>query len=142
MVLDGDEVVPEGDEVAHLVQEDHGEYLHSSYTYIHTYYGVLFFYAKLLIQSFSLRGRGMPRGTLRGAMRGGAPRGGPTRGSAPRGAPAGRGGPPSAPARGGSAARSRPPSTGARMLPSAAMSHQAGPSGAQPKPDGYDEYVS
>ncbi|MED6244324.1 hypothetical protein ATANTOWER_004648 [Ataeniobius toweri] len=89
------------------------------------------------------RGRGMPRGTLRGAMRGGAPRGGPAGGSAPRGAPAGRGGPPSAPARGGSAARSRPPSAGApRMLPAAALSHQAGPSGSQPKADAYDEYGS
>ncbi|KAM4542901.1 KH domain-containing, RNA-binding, signal transduction-associated protein 1-like [Odontesthes bonariensis] len=93
------------------------------------------------------RGRGMPRGGLRGAMRGGAPRGGPGRGSAPRGAPSGRGGPPSAPSRGGSAARSRPPTPGAqRMLPSSAMSHQqhqVPPSGSQgPKPDAYDEYSS
>lgn len=85
----------------------------------------------------------MPRGNMRGAPRGGAPRGGPGgRGTAPRGAPAGRGGPPSAPTRGGSSARSRPPAAGAqRMLPTAGMSHQQVPSGSQPKPDGYDEYV-
>lgn len=90
------------------------------------------------------RGRGMPRGGPRGAMRGGAPRGGLGRGNAPRGAPSGRGGPPSNSNRGGSAARSRPPAAGApRMLPSAAMSHQAGPpSGSQPKADGYEDYVS
>ncbi|XP_037551007.1 KH domain-containing, RNA-binding, signal transduction-associated protein 1a [Nematolebias whitei] len=90
------------------------------------------------------RGRGMPRGNMRGAPRGGAPRGGPGgRGTAPRGAPAGRGGPPSAPTRGGSSARSRPPAAGAqRMLPTAGMSHQQVPSGSQPKPDGYDEYGS
>ncbi|XP_015245401.1 KH domain-containing, RNA-binding, signal transduction-associated protein 1a [Cyprinodon tularosa] len=89
------------------------------------------------------RGRGMPRGALRGTMRGGAPRGGPARGSAPRGGPAGRGGLPSAPTRGGSATRSRPPTGGApRMLPSAALSHQGGPSGSQSKPDAYDEYGS
>lgn len=84
----------------------------------------------------------MPRGNMRGAVRGGAPRGGPGRGTAPRGAPSGRGGPPSAPSRGGNAARSRPPAAGAqRMLPTAGMSHQQVPSGSQPKPDGYDEYV-
>lgn len=89
------------------------------------------------------RGRGMPRGNLRGGMRGGTPRGGMSRGNAPRGAPAGRGGPPSAAARGGSSGRSRPPASGAqRMLPAAALSHQAGPSGSQPKPEPYDEYVS
>lgn len=88
----------------------------------------------------------MPRGGLRGAVRGGAPRGGLGRGSAPRGAPTGRGGLPSAPTRGGNSARSRPPAAGAaRMLPSAGMSHQqhqGGPSGSQAKPDAYDEYVS
>lgn len=85
----------------------------------------------------------MPRGNMRGAPRGGAPRGGPGgRGTAPRGAPAGRGGPPSAPTRGGASARSRPPAAGGqRMLPTSAMSHQQVPSGSQPKPDGYDEYV-
>ncbi|XP_008279656.1 KH domain-containing, RNA-binding, signal transduction-associated protein 1 isoform X1 [Stegastes partitus] len=92
------------------------------------------------------RGRGMPRGGPRGAMRGGAPRGGPGRGNGPRGAPSGRGGLPSAPNRGGSAPRSRPPTAGApRMLPSAAMSHQqhqVPPSGSQPKPDAYDDYPS
>ncbi|KAF7202167.1 KH domain-containing, RNA-binding, signal transduction-associated protein 1a [Nothobranchius furzeri] len=90
------------------------------------------------------RGRGMPRGALRGAMRGGAPRGGPGgRGTAPRGAPTGRGGPPAATARGGSAARSRPPASGApRMLPSAALSHQQVASGSQAKPEAYDEYAS
>lgn len=87
----------------------------------------------------------MPRGGPRGAMRGGAPRGGLGRGSAPRGAPTGRGGPPPAAAsRGGSASRSRPPAAGApRMLPSAAMSHQQGlPSASQPKADAYEDYVS
>ncbi|XP_043999600.1 KH domain-containing, RNA-binding, signal transduction-associated protein 1a [Gambusia affinis] len=89
------------------------------------------------------RGRGMPRGNLRGGMRGGTPRGGMSRGNAPRGAPAGRGGPPSAAARGGSSGRSRPPASGAqRMLPASALSHQAGPSGSQPKPEPYDEYGS
>ncbi|XP_024149441.1 KH domain-containing, RNA-binding, signal transduction-associated protein 1a isoform X2 [Oryzias melastigma] len=94
------------------------------------------------------RGRGGPPGAggPRGAVRGGAPRGGLGRGTAPRGAPAGRGGLPSAPTRGGNSARSRPPAAGAaRMLPSAAMSHQqhqGGPSGSQAKPDGYDEYPS
>lgn len=84
------------------------------------------------------RGRGMPRGGPRGAMRGGAPRGG-----APRGAPSGRGGPSAAPNRGGASSRSRPPAAGAqRMLPSAALSHQQVQSGSQPKPDGYDDYVS
>ncbi|XP_070776503.1 KH domain-containing, RNA-binding, signal transduction-associated protein 1a [Enoplosus armatus] len=90
------------------------------------------------------RGRGMPRGGPRGAMRGGAPRGGLGRGNAPRGAPSGRGGPPSAPSRGGSAPRSRPPAAGApRMLPSSAMSHQqhqGPPSASQPKADGYEDY--
>ncbi|XP_028294041.1 KH domain-containing, RNA-binding, signal transduction-associated protein 1a [Gouania willdenowi] len=88
------------------------------------------------------RGRGMPRGGPRGGMRGGAPRGGPARGGAPRGAPSGRGSLPSAPSRGASAAgRSRPPAAGApRMLPTGAMSHQAGQSGASSKPDSYDEY--
>lgn len=86
----------------------------------------------------------MPRGGPRGAMRGGAPRGGLGRGSAPRGAPSGRGGPPAAANRGGSASRSRPPAAGApRMLPSAAMSHQQGPpSASQPKADAYEDYVS
>lgn len=89
----------------------------------------------------------MPRGGLRGAVRGGAVRGGgPGRGGAPRGAPSGRGGPPSASARGGSSGRSRPPTAGApRMLPSAAMSHQqhqVPPAGSQSKPDAYDDYVS
>ncbi|KAM6913195.1 KH domain-containing, RNA-binding, signal transduction-associated protein 1-like [Xenentodon cancila] len=92
------------------------------------------------------RGRGMPRGTLRGAVRGGAVRGGaPGRGGAPRGAPTGRGGPPSASSRGGSSARSRPPAAGApRMLPSSAMSHQQHqvPSGSQSKPDAYEDYSS
>ncbi|XP_023140311.2 KH domain-containing, RNA-binding, signal transduction-associated protein 1a isoform X1 [Amphiprion ocellaris] len=92
------------------------------------------------------RGRGMPRGGPRGAMRGGAPRGGPGRGNGPRGAPSGRGGLPSAPNRGGSAARSRPPAAGApRMLPSGGMTHQqhqVPPSGSQPKPDAYDDYPS
>ncbi|XP_008324845.1 KH domain-containing, RNA-binding, signal transduction-associated protein 1 [Cynoglossus semilaevis] len=88
------------------------------------------------------RGRGMPRGGPRGAMRGVAPRGGPVRGTA-RGGPSGRGGLPSAPARGGSAPRSRPPAAGApRMLPSAAMSHQQVTSGSQAKPDAYEEYSS
>lgn len=63
------------------------------------------------------RGRGMP-------PRGGAPRGGPTRGGVSRGGPAGRGVPPSQPARGGGASRSRPPAPGAqRMLPPPAHSH-------------------
>lgn len=88
----------------------------------------------------------MPRGGPRGAMRGGAPRGGLGRGSAPRGAPSGRGGLPSAPTRGGSAPRSRPPAAGApRMLPSGAMSHQqhqVPPSASQPKADAYEDYVS
>ena len=88
----------------------------------------------------------MPRGGPRGAMRGGAPRGGLGRGSAPRGAPSGRGGPPSAPSRGGSAPRSRPPAAGApRMLPSAGMSHQqhqVPPPASQPKADAYEDYVS
>ncbi|XP_045918902.1 KH domain-containing, RNA-binding, signal transduction-associated protein 1a [Micropterus dolomieu] len=91
------------------------------------------------------RGRGMPRGGPRGAMRGGAPRGGGLgRGNAPRGAPSGRGGLPSAPSRGGSAPRSRPPAAGApRMLPSSAMSHQqhqGPPSASQPKADAYEDY--
>uniref|UniRef100_A0A3Q0SH95 KH domain-containing, RNA-binding, signal transduction-associated protein 1 n=1 Tax=Amphilophus citrinellus TaxID=61819 RepID=A0A3Q0SH95_AMPCI len=94
------------------------------------------------------RGRGMPRGAPRGAMRGGAPRGAPGRGGAPRGAPSGRGGPPAAPTRGGSAPRSRPPSAGApRMLPSAALSHQQhqpayDDSYAEPAYEGYDNYYS
>lgn len=63
--------------------------------------------------------------------------GGPARGSAP-------GGRVPAPftARRGSAAQSRPPATGARMLPSAPMFHQAGPSGSLPKTDLCDEYGS
>lgn len=84
----------------------------------------------------------MPRGAPRGAMRGGAPRGGLGRGSAPRGAPSGRGGPPTAANRGGAASRSRPPTAGApRMLPAAAMSHQQVPPSSQPKADAYDDYV-
>ncbi|XP_061751492.1 KH domain-containing, RNA-binding, signal transduction-associated protein 1a [Nerophis ophidion] len=87
------------------------------------------------------RGRGMPRGGPRGAMRGGAPRGAMGRGNG-RGAPSGRGGPVNASGRGASASRSRPPSGGApRMLPSSALSHQqVPPSGAQPKPESYEEY--
>lgn len=89
------------------------------------------------------RGRGMPRGGPRGAMRGGAPRGGLGRGSAPRGAPSGRGGPASASNRGGTAPRSRPPAAGApRMLPTPVMSHQPGPAASQPKTEGYEDYVS
>lgn len=85
----------------------------------------------------------MPRGGPRGAMRGGAPRGGLGRGSAPRGAPSGRGGPVSASNRGGAAPRSRPPTAGApRMLPTPSMSHQQGPAASQPKVEGYEDYVS
>ncbi|XP_051793162.1 KH domain-containing, RNA-binding, signal transduction-associated protein 1a isoform X2 [Acanthochromis polyacanthus] len=94
------------------------------------------------------RGRGMPRGGPRGAMRGGAPRGGPGRGNGPRGAPSGRGGLPSAPNRGGSAARSRPPAAGApRMLPAGGMSHQQHQPSyeepyAEPSYEGYDNYYN
>lgn len=84
----------------------------------------------------------MLRGGPRGAMRGGAPRGGLGRGNNPRGAPSGRGGP-AVPNRGGTAPRSRPPVAGApRMLPSAALSHQQGPAASQPKAEGYEDYVS